>query len=203
MRVPGWDRRELKAIGDNDVSIENSVAYSNGVAYFSNSGGLVQGWDISDVLAGGTKYRRVFRFWDGDDTDATIVIDPQGDLIVGRKMEENVPRPRSFPRDHAIGDLMKLDPRNQRSPVVWSMQLGGFEPDGGILGTPAWHRGVVYATYTEGGVAAVDASTGKLLWKRPLPGPTWSSPVPIGTKLIVGDGAGDLNCFDVSNPRRR
>ncbi len=201
MRVPGWDQQLLNAIHDQDISIENSVAFSNGVVYFANSGGLVQGWDISDILNGGTHYKRVFRFWDGDDTDATIVIDPQGRLIVGRKMEENVARPSSFPRDHHIGDLMMLDPTKPNSPVVWSMQLGGFEPDGGILGTPALYNGIVYATYTEGGVAAVDATTGKLLWTRSLPGPTWSSPVPIDGKLIVGDGSGSLNCFDISKPR--
>ncbi len=203
MRVQGWDQRELNQIGDTDVSIENSVAYSGGIVYFSNSGGLVQGWDISNVLAGGTQYKSVFRFWDGDDTDASVVIDPQGDLIVGRKMEENVSRPQSLPRDHRIGDLMKLDPRNPTNPVVWSVQLGGFEPDGGILGTPALYNGVVYATFTEGGVAAIDEQTGKLLWRRTLPGPTWSSPVPVDRKLIVGDGAGNLNCFDISKPARR
>jgi len=201
MRVPGWDQQLLNAIGDQDVSIEDSVAYANGVVYFSNGGGLVQGWDISDILKGGTHYRRVFRFWDGDDTDATIMVDPSGDLIVGRKMEENVPRPQSFPRDHQLGDLMKLDPTRPNDPVVWSVQLGGFAPDDGVLGTPALYKGIVYATYTEGGVAAVDERTGKLLWNRSLAGPTWSSPVPIDGTLIVGDGSGSLNCFDISKPR--
>lgn len=37
----------------------------------------------------------------------------------------------------------------------------------------------------------------------PLHGPTWSSPVPIDGKLIVADGAGRLNCFDISDPRVR
>jgi outer membrane protein assembly factor BamB len=201
VRVPGWDQQLLNSIGDHDVSIEDSVAFSDGVVYFSNGGGLVQGWDISDILRGRSHYRRVFRFWDGDDTDASIVIDPSGDLIVGRKMEENVPRPQSFPRDHQIGDLMKLDPSKPNDPLVWSVQLGGFEPDGGILGTPAYYQGIVYATYTEGGIAAIDERTGKLLWNRSLAGPTWSSPVPIGGKLIVGDGAGYLNCFDIARPR--
>ena len=202
MRVPGFDRQLLSTIGDTDVSIEDSVAYTDGVVYFANSGGLVQGWDISRVLHGGKKYERVFRFWDGDDTDASIVIDPQGYLYVGRKMEENVSRPASLPRDHQIGDLMKLDPSRPAHPLVWSVQLGGFEPDGGLLGTPAWAGGIVYATYTEGGVAAVDAVTGKLLWNHPLPGPTWSSPVVVDDELLVGDGSGALNCFDVSKPRR-
>lgn len=198
MRVAGFDAQLRQQVHDTDISIENSVAFRDGVAYFSNSAGLVQGWDISDILNGGTQYKRVFRFWDGDDTDATIVIDPAGDLIVGRKMEENVARPESFPRDHQIGSLMKLDPSNPTDPVVWSVQVGGFAPNNGILGTPALYDGVVYATYTEGGVAAVDEVTGKLLWNLPLAAPTWSSPVPIDGKLIIGDGAGDLNCFQLN-----
>ena len=201
MRVPGYDQELLNAIGDTDVSIENSVAFYDGVVYFSNSGGLVQGWDISDILKGGTHYQRVFRFWDGDDTDASIVIDDQGYLYVGRKMQANTSRTESFARDHQIGSLMKLDPSRARHPVVWSVQLGGFAPDGGVLGTPALYDGVVYATYTEGGVAAVDAQSGKLLWTESLPRPTWSSAVPIDGKLIVGDGAGYLNCFDISGRR--
>ena len=83
MKVPGWDDQLLRDITDGDISIENSVAFRHGVVYFANSGGLVQGWDISDILHGGTKYRRVFRFWDGDDTDASVVIDRQGFLYVG------------------------------------------------------------------------------------------------------------------------
>jgi putative pyrroloquinoline-quinone binding quinoprotein/putative pyrroloquinoline-quinone-binding quinoprotein len=202
MRVPGWDDRLLSAIGDRDVSIESSVAVFDGVAYFANSGGLVQGWDVSDVLEGGTKYRRVFRFWTGDSTDATVVIDPEGSLYVGRKVEVNVARPSSSLRDHEIGSLMKLDPSRPKDPLVWSVQLGGFAPGDGFLATPAWYRGVVYAVDTQGELVAVDAESGKVLWTRTLPAPTWSSPVVVGERLIVADGAGDLNCFDVSRPRR-
>ena len=200
MRVPGWDQQELTALGDQDVSIENSVAFRNGVVYFANSGGLVQGWDISDVLNGGTRYRRVFRFWDGDETDSSIVIDPQGYLYAGRHRTENVAS-RPIARDQQVGDLMKLDPRKPNDPLVWSVQLGGLSPEQGLLDTPAWYHGIVYTTWAEGGLAAIDAKTGKVLWKRALPGPTWSSPVPIDDKLIVGDGSGALNCFDISKPR--
>ncbi len=203
MRVPGWDAQLRRDVADDDISIENSVAFRNGVAYFSNSGGLVQGWDISDVLDGGSRYKRVFRFWSGDDNDASTVITPSGNLLVARHIESNVPRPGSLPRDHEVGDLVDLDPDRAGDPVRWSQQLGGFEPEQGILGTPAYHRGVVYSTWNEGGIAAVDERTGKLLWSKPLDGQTWSSPVPIDDKLIVADGAGYLNCFDISDPRSK
>ena len=78
--MPGFDDELLAALPSSNVSIENSVAFRDGVAYFANSGGLVQGWDISRVLDGGRKARRVFRFWTGEDTDASVVIDEEGDL---------------------------------------------------------------------------------------------------------------------------
>ena len=59
--MPGFDERLFSELGDTEVSIENSVAFHDDVAYFANSGGLVQGWDISRVLEGGRKARRVFR----------------------------------------------------------------------------------------------------------------------------------------------
>jgi PQQ-like domain len=202
MEVPGYDAALFAAVKDTDVSIEDSVAFDaqTGVVYFSNGGGLVQGWDISDILRGGTKYRQVFRFWDGDDTDATIVIDPQGFLYVARHIEENVPRPSSKARDEQIGNLMKLDPRNVANPVVWSVPLGTLARDGGILGTPAYDKGIVYSTFDSGGVAAVDATSGRVLWTVTLPGPTWTSPVTVDDQLLVGDCSGVLHDFDISNP---
>src|SRR6266508_3843411 len=72
MLVPGYDAQLLHDLGDINVSVESSVAFSEGVAYFGSSGGLIQGWDVSDVLRGGTSFQRVFRFWAGDETDASI-----------------------------------------------------------------------------------------------------------------------------------
>src|SRR4029077_16212447 len=39
--IKGGDAQLLQDIGDQDVSIENSVAYRDGIVYFANSGGLV------------------------------------------------------------------------------------------------------------------------------------------------------------------
>ena len=41
------------------------------------SGGLVQGWDISG-LKEGKEPTRVFRYWAGEDMDASLVIDADG-----------------------------------------------------------------------------------------------------------------------------
>jgi hypothetical protein len=204
MAVPGFDDQLLADLGDDNVSIENSVAYDaeRGVVYFANSGGLVQGWDIRDVLEGGSQYRRVFRFWTGDETDASVVIDQKGFLYVGRHASFNI-QTRPQTRAHQVGSLVKLDPRKPNDPVVWDRQIGGFEPDGGMLGTPAPYEGSVYVTDTGGALLSVNQGTGKVRWRVELPGPTWGSAVPIEDRVIVGDCNGVLHAFDISNPLRK
>ncbi|MDH5314745.1 MAG: hypothetical protein OEW66_13045, partial [Actinomycetota bacterium] len=131
--IPGFDDALLASLGDQEVSIENSVAFRKGVVYFANSGGLVQGWDIRDLLAGGTHVERVFRFWAGDDVDASIVLDRQGFLYVAAEYQ------RFNERAKEVGQLMKLDPRRPDDPVVWSIDAReiGFEGAGGSWSTPA------------------------------------------------------------------
>ena len=192
--APGWDDELLEVITDGDLSIENSVAFRDGVAYFANSAGLVQGWDISDVLAGGTSAERVFRFWTGDDTDASIVIDPEGFLYVASELQ------RYDARSAQVGQLMKLDPREPDDPLVWSLRIEGTANDGlgGIWATPALWRGSVFVGTNAGDLLSVDAGTGEVLWTIHLGGPVWSSPVPIGNVLLQGDCRGYLHAYDLS-----
>jgi outer membrane protein assembly factor BamB len=198
LRVPSWDARLAAAWPSRSFSIENSVAFHDGIAYFANSAGLVQGWDISRILRGGRRARRVFRFWTGDDTDASIVIDGHGDLYVASELEKFTARSR------AVGQLMKLDPR-RRNPLVWHVALPerGENGAGGSWSTVAIDRGVVYGATNHGGLIGLDQRTGKVLWTIPLPGPTWSSPVVVGGVLLEGDCDGFLNAFDVLRPRAR
>jgi hypothetical protein len=195
--VPSWDAQLQRVRPDKAFSIENSVAYRSGVVYFANSAGLVQGWDVSDVLHGGTVIRRVFRFWTGDDTDASVVIDKEGYLYVASELE------KFDARSARIGQLMKLNPRRPRAPLVWSIPVReiGFGGKGGIWSTPALDRELVYVATNAGGLIAVERSTGKVRWRLPLPGPTWSSPVVVDNVLLEGDCRGVLHAFDVRNQR--
>ena len=59
--------------------------------YFGNSGGLIQGWDISG-LKDGKDPTRTFRYWMGDDTDASVVVDEEGFLYVGVRVRARPPR---------------------------------------------------------------------------------------------------------------
>ena len=86
---------------------------------------------------------RVFRFWTGDDTDASVVIDDEGMLYVASEYERGTDRSRE------VGQLMKLDPSQPDAPLVWSMADNDRRP-GGLWATPALHRDVVYVA-TNGG----------------------------------------------------
>jgi outer membrane protein assembly factor BamB len=195
--VPGFDDALLRALGDAEVSIENSVALHDGVLYFANSGGLVQGWDVSDVLGGGSRIEQVFRFWTGDDTDASLAIDDAGALYVASEYQ------RGNERSHEVGQLMKLDPARAEDPLVWSIDARevGFEGAGGSWSTPAIAGGTVYFTTAAGRVLAVDRATGDIRWERTIGSPAIGSPVVVDGVLIQGDCLGDLWAWDVSEPQ--
>ncbi len=193
--IPGWDTQLLKDLGDRDISIENSAAYRDGVVYFANSGGLVQGWDISDLLKGGTQYHRVFRFWTGDDTDASVVIDGAGKLYVASEYQ------RFNERSQQVGQLMKLDPSNTRNPEVWGIPARtiGFEDAGGSWSTPALYGSRVFFTTAAGQVLEVDRTTGQILSRLQIGAPTIGSPVVVDNVLIQGDCTGDLYAWNIAS----
>jgi len=190
--TPGWDDQQLKDIGHGNVSIENSVAIVRDVVYFANSGGLVQGWDLSGLKQGRAP-TRVFRFWTGDDTDATIVADEQGMLYVGSEYEKQSARSKE------VGQMMKLDPSKPDDPLVWKVDDRPKVP-AGVWGTPALHRDIVIFPTTGGDVHGIDRSSGAIRWTLRLPsGQVWQSPVVIDNVLVMGDCLGDLRAFDVAD----
>ncbi|MGZ8593485.1 MAG: outer membrane protein assembly factor BamB family protein [Actinomycetota bacterium] len=196
--VPGFDDALMVAIPDTNVSIESSVAFFEGVAYFANSGGLVQGWNVSRALAGGDQVRRVFRFWTGEDTDASVVVDQEGMLYVASELE------RFTARAQEVGQLMKLDASEPRDPLVWSFAIPerGAEGAGGAWATPAIYGDAVYIATNFGDLIGLDRETGRERWRIHLAGPTWSSPVPVDDVLLQGDCGGTLHAYDISNQRR-
>ncbi len=190
--APGWDDQLLRDIGDHEVSIENSVAISGNTVYFANSGGLVQGWDIAGLKQGRTP-TRAFRFWTGDDTDASVVIDKQGFLYVASEYQRHGQRARDN------GQIMKLDPRKPDNPLVWSV------PDhdaslAGVWATPAVVDGMVHVATNGGRLLGIDAGNGRVKWQKKLPGPTWQSAVVVDGVLLQGDCDGVLHAYDVSKP---
>lgn len=187
--VPGWDDGLRAAVGDN-VSIENSLNIVDDVAWFANSGGLVQAWDLAPLRAG-QQPERVFRYWVGDDVDATVLVDSDGFVYVASEFERNTVRSRE------LGQVLKLDPRQPDDPVVWSLEaqrgLGT-----GVWATPALTAELLVVPTASGEVLGIDRDTGLVRWTLALPGPLWSSPLVVDGVLIQGDCAGDVHAFDLS-----
>ena len=102
-----------------DVSIENSVAYRDGVVYVANSGGLITGWDISDVLHGGAQRAPGVPVLDGR-RHRRVDRDRRRGLPVRR---ERVPAVR---RDVAAArPADEARPSKRDDPVVWSVPALG------------------------------------------------------------------------------
>lgn len=188
--VESWDSELTAAVGSN-VSIESSVAVIGNTVFFANSGGLIQGWDISTLKDGGIP-EQVFRFWTGDDTDATIVADEAGFLYIASEYE------RGTTRSKELGQVMKLDPRNPEAPVAWSKEVNSGI-DSGIWATPALHRDILIVPTHGGRVLGLSRHDGTELWSIRLPGPLWQSPVVVDDVLLQGDCLGTMHAFDVSD----
>ncbi|HUH08533.1 MAG TPA: PQQ-binding-like beta-propeller repeat protein, partial [Egibacteraceae bacterium] len=187
--VAGWDDELLAAIGDRNVSIESSVTIVGDTMYAANSGGLITGWDIGR-LRDGEQPERTFRFWTGDDTDATVVADSEGMLYVASEWERHTQRARD------VGQIMKLDPSRAGDPLVWSVH-DRDAATAGVWGTPALHRDVLYVPTNGGELLSIDRVTGEIRWRLELTGPTWQSPVVVDDVLIMGDCGGTLRAYDV------
>lgn len=192
-----WDEQLVADTGGSrEQSIENSVVIVGNTVYFGNSDGLIQGFDLSG-LKQGVMPERVFRFWAGEDVDATIVADDEGMLYVGVEYE------KSRARAKEVGQILKLDPSASGDPVVWSVETRSA-PGTGIWATPALHRDLVIVSTDDGDevdgrVLGLDRATGQQRWELRLPGPLWQSPVVVDDVLVQGDCDGVLHGFDVSD----
>ncbi len=193
--TPGWDSQLMADFGSPQTSIENSVAIYKDTVYFANSAGLVQGWDISD-LDKGKDPKRVFRFWTGDDTDATITIDEEGFLYIGSEYE------KANSRSQQVGQMVKLNPNKKNNPIVWSVKDQG-RVGGGIWGTPALYKDIVIYDTDGGRVLGIGRKDGDVRWQMELPGPLWQSPVVVDDVLLIGDCQGSMHAFDVADTQAK
>ena len=185
--TPAWDDELLRTVSSSAMSIENSVVVSGDVVYFANSVGLIQGWDLSGVARGGEP-TQVFRYWAGDDIDASLVADADGFLYAGVEYEFG------NQRSQELGQVLKLDPSKPDDPLVWGAEaragLGS-----GVWATPAIWQDLVIVPTDDGRVLGLDRNDGTTRWTLELPGPLWASPVVVDDVLIQGDCDGWLHAF--------
>jgi outer membrane protein assembly factor BamB len=80
----------------------------------------------------------------------------------------------------------------ERGNVQWKNEIGDL-----AASSPAYSDGRLFAVTLEPGAAvALRARDGKVLWERPLPGRSETSPVVFGKSVIVGSESGDVFALD-------
>lgn len=203
---PSWTDALFAAIGDHETSIENSPALVGDRVYFANSGGLLWGLDVSatlrvvgpgeEVPSGREAFPVVFKFWLGDDTDASIVVDEEGYLYAAVELQ------RFLPRSKEVGQIVKLDPRKNEpsdNPIVWSVPVTKKADEGlsGVWATPCLYRDMVYVPTHSGALLGIDRFTGRIRWQKPFTTHAWSSAVVVDATLIVADNRGVVHAYDV------
>jgi outer membrane protein assembly factor BamB len=98
----------------------------------------------------------------------------------------------------AVGQMWKLNPAVPTAPLVWS-QHDDAETKAGVFGTPGIYNDVViYSTYS-GRLIGMDRVTGAIRWEKRLPSPLMASPSIVDGKLVIGDCAGVLHAYDLTN----
>lgn len=86
-----------------------------------------------------------------------------------------------------------------RGKVRWKNEIGDL-----AASSPAYSDGRVFAVTLEPGSAlALRARDGKVLWERPLPGRSETSPVVFGRSVIVGSESGEVFALDVKTGKVR
>lgn len=196
VRLAGFDDGQLDSLGDEDVSIENSVVLFGNTAYFANSGGLISGIDLAPLRTEPARVARSFRFWGGDDINATMVADEHGMLYVGAEDQRRNPRMRE------MGQLYSLDPAHPTDPVRWRMQIPRGRDFGGIYATLALFGRMLFVATHEGTLMGVDRDSGLVRWRIAVGWHAWSSPVVVDSTLIHADCEGHVRAFDVREPER-
>ena len=194
-RIPTFSEDLIGTLGDDNLSIENSPVVYKDRVYIANSGGRIMGFDISNVRKNSLPV--VFDFWAGDDIDATLLVDDEGKLYVASEEE------RLNDRSKEVGQLMKLDPKNEENPLVWSLHLPAKGQNlGGIWATPALQGNILYAVTNPGDLLTVDKNSGKILSKNYIFPHLWSSPVVIDDSLLVGTCQGELRKYSLASDRQ-
>ncbi len=210
---PAWTASLLEKLGSEDVSVENSPCLVGDRVYFSNGGGLVQGLDVSATLkeladgeapaTGVESYPKVFHYWTGGDTDASIVADEEGYLYVCQHSDKR--SSTAVERYKDVGQIIKLDPRKNgegENPLVWSQKVTKLSNgESGVWATACIYKDMVYVPTHGGGLLGLDRATGELVWQKTLTEHAWASCVVVDHTLIVGDTYGTLHAWDVSNTR--
>jgi outer membrane protein assembly factor BamB len=188
---------------EHHQGIENSVTAYRDHVYFADNHGYIQSLDLTTLTPG-------WIFFNHDDTDATLVLEPEGQvpfLYTGCEVDKQ--------GDHGAAYLKKIN--GTTGGTVWERKfecftVRGKEPvNGGLLSTPIIGKGksshqVIFCLSRYGGMStgllvALDKNTGKTDYEVKLNSYAWSSPVDIydaagNMYIFLADSHGRVMLFD-------
>lgn len=183
--------------------IESSISVYANYGYVSDNRGNIIAVNLDTM-------KPVWRYYIGDDTDATAVIaveDERPYLYVGCEIDKSTDNYSSFVKLDATDgkEIWKTKLPGQAREVNEKKFDGGFYSSA-ILGINDCQN-LVYANVVEnlkgsnGALVAFDRSTGNIAFKTPLKYYSWSSPVRFIDKngkmyIVTGDGLGYIYIVD-------
>ncbi len=198
---PVVDRYTYQQTAGGKLGTENSVAVYNSYAYFANNIGIIQCVDLN-------RMELVWSYDLKDDTDASLVIEPEGDGLVALYAVNEVDKRGA----RGASQMTKLNALTGE--LLWQVDSDPIyqndENGGGGFATPAVGKGslggLVYfhicrTENTHGMLYALDKRTGEAVWSKSMDSYGWSSPTclyaPSGKGyVLVGSSDGTLRLLD-------
>lgn len=198
---PTVSRYVYKQTAEGKLGTENSLAVYNNYAYFATNIGIIQCVDLNTM-------ELVWCFDAKDDIDASIVIEPEDDGIVGLYASNELDK-----RGHnGACQMFKLNALTGE--LLWVRDSDSIHQNddngGGSFATPAVGKqelsDLVYfhvsrTVDSRGMLYALDKQTGETVWSRSMNYYGWSSPTCLYTPsgkgyVLVGNSRGHLYLFD-------
>lgn len=194
-----YKSRQSRAIGDDGLGIENSVAAYGKYAYFADNSGLLTCMDLNTM-------QPAWLFDVGDDTDASISLEQQDDGTVALYTVNEV----DIQGSGGMCTIRKLDALTGEQLWSYSVKCNSDGTNGGGgFASPAMGKehlsSLIFFNVcrTEGGgtLYAFDKQSGEIVWQKSTNRYSWSSPVLVydgkgDAVLIVGNSAGKLRMYD-------
>ncbi len=194
-----YKSRQSRAVGDDGLGIENSVAAYGQYAYFADNSGLLTCLNLNTM-------EPAWLFDVGDDTDASISLEQQDDGLVALYTINEV----DIQGSTGYTTLRKLNALTGEE--LWNFSVkckSDGTNGGGGFASPAMGKGK-YADLiffnvcrTEGGgtLYAFNKETGEIVWQKSTTRYSWSSPVLVyddngDAVLIVGNSGGVLRMYN-------
>jgi outer membrane protein assembly factor BamB len=185
--------------------LEASMAVIENLGYFADNSGTILCMDLSTMSP-------LWNVDTGDDTDASVMLDVEGDsavyIYVGNEVDKNAPLFNS--------SFRKLDALTGKE--IWKVEkqcygsdINGRANSGGILASPALGKKkgkhLVFTIFSRvdkmsrGELVAVDKHTGKTAWTFLLDAYSWASPVDFYDEeghmyLFLTDVTGNIYLMD-------